>query len=244
MSKQDSRMSITRNETIMGLSNSEALDITNEPLVSITKLTEKATTVDAATFAFDSVNIPANKLILVVISTYLAGTLEPTLSGAGLTWVSARTSTLILGGQRVTVFRAVSSTATSGVITCDWAGVSQNAIIGGIFVVENAYLSEGSNGSLAIGTGVSSTVVSGTTSQTSSMPAMESPYNAILTAAVFRVNENITPNAGYTELIDLGVGTPNFRLQVSFRNMSHPTFGWSWTTTEFIGFLAMEIRSK
>jgi hypothetical protein len=92
---------------------------------------DTATGAAAATLAGASLTPVSGALYLVAVANYLAAAGTPTLSGTGgfsVTWTQVATRAGAAASQRITVFRGVASSASAGVITADFGGVSQDQI--------------------------------------------------------------------------------------------------------------------
>jgi hypothetical protein len=209
--------------------------------ITITKMADVGNTTDASSYAFPSVSFAANKLYIAAVSSYLAATNVPTMSSATLTWTAITNQTIILGGQRTTLFRAMPSSPVSEVATADWAGQVQNAFVGAIFQFDNV-LTTGTNGADAIGTFASGTAISGSTSVTQSLSALTNNKSAVFATNILRLNQSQTVSDTFTEMSDTGVGSPNFAMATAFKAFPASSVTFNWTTSEFPGIIAVEIK--
>lgn len=127
-----------------------------------------------------SITPTANRLVLAAIHSEPSGTpaTQPTLTGCGLTWVVVQ-SLEFTAGARLTVFRALGASPTSGTLTFDFAGQTQIYVAWSIAEFGNVDTS-GSNGSGAV-------VQSGKSSGTSTTP--------LVTLSAFGSTDNATYGA-------------------------------------------------
>lgn len=173
------------------------------------KVMTSATT-NLTSYASASYTPTANALLIcTVVSNKGSATADtPTLSGNGLTWVQINTTTFDSGLKRVTMFRAMGASPTTGAVTADFGGVSQTGCH--ICVVEFTGVNTGgSNGSAAV---VQSAVNSGngSTSVTATLSALTGTTNSVYMAGGNRANPfGGTAEAGWTENNDVGLASPN-----------------------------------
>lgn len=98
-----------------------------------------------------SVSPASNRLVLLFVGHWRTGgsIVQPTVSGNGLTWVAERTIVGASNNDRATLFRAMGSSPTSGVVTISFGGQTQSGVVYSMFQMQNAN-TIGLNGSTAI----------------------------------------------------------------------------------------------
>ena len=206
-------------------------------------LTGAANTVDASSFTTASITPTANRLVIAVIynrSGITDPAETPTLSGNGLTWVQITTTTAGNTRDRVTMFRAMGASPSSGAVTIDFAGNTQNACHHSIFEFAGIDTS-GTNGSGAV---VQSATNSGTaTSLTVTLAAFGSTDNGATSGFEHRANEATTPETNWTEIHDVTEINPNSNLETQWRADNDTTASASWTTLANCGGIAIEIKA-
>src|SRR6266702_1460528 len=103
-------------------------------LVSITNLTSGADIDGNSTAATASISPASNNLILVAVNSRTNITADPnqaTLTGNGLTWVAIATivwDTTSASRKRITLFRGLGASPTSGAISIDFGGQNQTDV--------------------------------------------------------------------------------------------------------------------
>lgn len=170
--------------------------------ITETNLTSAADTTDASSWTTASITPTGNSLVeAAVASSLLAGPAAPTLSGNGLTWVQVATRTFA-STRRITLFRALAASPSSGSVTIDFGGVTQLACAWSISEYAGADTS-GTNGSGAI---VQSATNFGTSTTPSvTLAAFGSSDNA--TYGTFSVNNTggFTVGAGFASVGNVNV---------------------------------------
>ncbi len=172
------------------------------------------------------------RLVLVAVSNPRgAGSPNtPTISGNSMTWTSVRTLLDASASlRRITVFRGVATAPTTGAITIDFAGQSQDSCMWSITEYENTDTG-GTNGSNAVVQSVTGEADGTSTGVTATLAAFSSVNNA--TYGVVRHNSNgltIVEGSGFTELNEVAI--TNNRLQTEFKATNDTGVDWSWAST-------------
>jgi hypothetical protein len=203
-----------------------------------TKLTAGSNTTDASSYATATILPDPNRLVLAAIEVSKASAVPtPTLSGCGLTWVQVGTAAFATT-SRCTLFRAMGSAPTSGVVTISAASTTGAAW--SIWEFGNVDTS-GTNGSAAIvqsNTGSDNSATSATFSIT--LAAFASANNA--TYGCVNVGAATTPGAGFTELDEVTYLTPSNGVEVEFKNTNDTTVDWSVAAASKWEGVAVEIK--
>ncbi len=161
--------------------------------VAATHLATARDETPAASFATASIAPSANQLVLAAVFTTVSGgaTAAPTLSGNGLTWVQIATQ-VFSTDFRITLFRAMGSSPSSGAVTMDFSANTQD--FGSWSLTEfNNVDTSGANGAGAV---VQSAINSDTTavSLTMTLSAFAEANNATYGTVGISINE--APGAG------------------------------------------------
>lgn len=169
--------------------------------IAPTLLLANETTTDGTSATTASYTPGANKLITAdIVTCKIGGGDTPTLSGNGLTWVQVATQVGIIY-RRITRFRAMGASPSTGALTIDCAGVTQDSFAWSITEWDGIDTG-GTNGSAAV---VQSATGSGSgTTGTVTLAAFGSANNAAFGGFVHGANDATTPESGYTELSDRG----------------------------------------
>lgn len=122
--------------------------------ITITSLTGSGDATDANSYSTASITPGSNRLVLVfVVNRKGADNAEtPTLSGNSLTYVQVATvtfNTLAAQRGRITLFRAMGASPTTGSITIDFGGVTQTSCVWSVFECDGVDTS-GTHGSGAV----------------------------------------------------------------------------------------------
>jgi len=182
-----------------------------------------------------SISPAANKLILVSVRNGLAGTPnEPTITGASMTWVKIATAFDGVN-NRVTIFRGLSASPSSGALTIDCGGQSQSAIGWSVDQFTGIDIS-GTNGSGAIVQSNTATLNGSASSITVTLSAFGSSNNATYGAA-FWGPEGPTAGANFTSL----AGASNMTAQ--WANNPQTSVNWTFGSNSSQGdAVAVEIK--
>lgn len=191
----------------------------------------------------------ANRLVLAAVQSRTGITADPnipTLSGNGLTWVQVATvlyDSTSSSRKRLTVFRAMGASPTTGALTADFAVQAQTDM--GIVVDEFSGIDTGgTDGSTAVvqsATALDDTITVATL--TATLAAFGSVNNATYGAfAIGSVSSTSTAGTGFTKIGDLGTTTNN-RVTTEFRNDNDTSVDMSWSANEEIGGIGIEIKA-
>lgn len=199
-----------------------------------TLLTANASTTDGTSIATASVSPTANQPIYAAVFAQLAGTPpEPTCTGNGLTWTSVKT--LAFSTRRLQIFSAIGANPSAGVITFDYGASSPTAFAWAVIQVAGAATSsftvQAPTGTTATDTSLAAPTLS----------AFEHIDNINLSFFTTVANADITPDADFTELADVGAAGNAVRLQVEWaRNQTDCTATFASTTA---GALSLEVKA-
>ena len=184
-----------------------------------------------------SITPGANRLILAVVATN--NTMDaPTLSGNGLTWVQITTVNRG-GGRRVTLYRAMGTSPSSGAVTIDFPSGTPNEVRWSIVEFGNVDTS-GSNGSGAVVQSATNTGAA-TGGLTVTLSAFKSSNNATYGTVMTESSATITEGSGFTEIHDEG---NNLQLQTQYKFSADTTVDWTWPPNENSSGIAIEIKKK
>ena len=212
------------------------------PAITAASLGTDQDETDASSYAIN-ITPSANKLILAMILTNQNSSLNtPTASGNGLTWVEVATTTDGDSRNRLTMFRAMGASPTSGLLTFDFAGNTQSREV--ISVVEFTGMdTTGTNGSGAVVQSATNGATTGT-SLTVTLSAFADATNA--TFGVLMVNDNpattITEGTGFTEVNENKLNEI-WAIHTEFKDTNDTTVDWTWTGGGFNQGIAVEIKA-
>ncbi len=217
--------------------------------ISAAHLTTNQNGSAATSYSTASITPSANKLILIAVGSQVSsGTVNtPTISGNGLTWEQVATKPQSTGSvfRRLTVFRAMGGSPSTGAITMDFAGQSQ--IRCGWSVSEfDGVDTTGTNGSGAVVQSASNDVTdSGSaTSLTVTLGAFGSADNATYGAIRFGASSttfNLTEGSGFTSLGEVN-GSASYASMYKLSNDTSVDYTWDSATT-FSQAIAVEIKA-
>jgi hypothetical protein len=215
--------------------------------VSQFTLTHSASLSNATSYNTASITPTANRLVLVAVAhhtTTVTPPTTPTLSGNGLTWVQVATityNTLATPHCRVTVFRAMGASPTSGTVTISFGSDGQNNCAWSIDEFDGVDTS-GTNGSGAVVQ--SNTNNASSTSVSITLSAFGSTNNA--TYGAFGCGSNgITwsVGSGFSALDSHPSGVEDENLLTEWRTDNSTTVNASATGTSSIGGVGLEIKA-
>lgn len=216
--------------------------------VSITSLTgiSGADDTDASSYLTPSWTPLANTLYLVRISNYKASTPDiPTLTGNNLTWVQMDTIVYDNAGtqQRVTTFRAMGASPTTGETTISFGGNTQLGVAG-IFEEVTGMDTSGTDGSGAIVQ--TKTVIDASGTATSITVTFDSPTtagNAEWGAFALSGTSTFTVGSGFTQLDTTSNTTPASRGMTEWKATNDDTVDATISAAgPQIGGIAVEIK--
>ncbi|GLI38602.1 hypothetical protein KI811_09870 [Geobacter hydrogenophilus] len=172
---------------------------TADAAIAATQLTSASSNTGATSYTTASISPTGNNLVLAWVANYrsFGSASTPTMSGNGLAWTQV--ATLNVNGattHRLTLFRAMGASPTTGSATISFGATSQTNVSWSIIQFSGVDTS-GTNGSGAVVQNAINSATS-TTSLTTTLVGFDSSLNA--TAAGFMVTATPVPTveAGYT----------------------------------------------
>lgn len=203
---------------------------------------------DATSYATASVTPGANKLQLIAVDNSSAAdpATLPTLSGAGLTWVQVQTVAYRTGtasNYRITLFRALGPSPTTGAVTIDFGGVTQTHCAYCWDEVDSDVDQSGSNGSGAIQQAVTGSGTGVTVLDLTLASFTDIINNKAYAAFGGRANATATPEIGWTELGDVNGATPIGSLNTQYITGQDLTPETTKSASVTWGGIAVEIKS-
>ncbi len=179
------------------------------------RLAQAVASEGGSNFTTNSVTATSNRFYLAFVASQYTNNVDyvptsdlpniPTITGMGATWTLQDTEALLIpqvGSMRLSVFRSAPASPTTGALTLDYAGQSQQRQRIIVLECANTKLS-GNNGSNAIAqlkilTGF------GKTPTTTLDSFLDVTKDAVVTATLARnLDSGIDPEAGYTELSEV-----------------------------------------
>jgi len=193
-------------------------------------------------FSTASITPSANKLVLLSVASRVSGggTTAPTVTGNGLTWVLVRSTKEAASWNRISVFRAMGASPSSGATTISFGSITQLSAIWSVTEYTNMDTS-GTNGSGAIAQIATNSGIAVTT-LTATLGAFSATANATYGAIVSEVAGAITHGTDFTEIHDVNV-TDN-SLETEWKNSNDTTVDWSWGPTARVAGIGLEIIAK
>lgn len=196
-----------------------------------------------------SVSPTANRLLLLTVSSRTGITAdpnEPTVTGNGLTWVPVNgvvydnTSS---SRRRITVFRALGASPSTGTISIDFGGQAQTHVLWSLDEFSGVDTS-GTNGSGAVVQSATNFDPNNTLSTlTVTLGAFSSTNNATFGAfSIFDGTAAFTVGSGFTSLGDIGTGT-SLHILSEYKSTNDTSVDASWAGTSEVGGVAIEIKS-
>lgn len=171
-----------------------------------------------------------NRLILAAVRSQKTNTTDPetpTLSGCGVTWTQVATVVAGAGAtrQRLTVFRAFSADAVSGLITASFGGVNQAGVC--VHVVDCSCTTDsgGSNGSAAVVQNVTNSG-NGTTAS-ASLSAFGDTDNATVFFMAKTGTAAVTPGTSFQELAEQNFNSATLYTEWRRDNSTAPDCTWT-----------------
>lgn len=233
-----------------GATNSTSQSVTvssgarGNPSVAI--LLDASSTVGGTTQVTGLATPTANKLqIFAVASAASAAVNTPTVTGQGLTWVQIQTVAYVASNRKLTVFRAMGSSPSLGVLTVDFGGQTQTSVAWVQLEITGTDTT-GTNGSGAIVQSTTKTVGAGvSTISATALSAFEHANNLNLTVTANDINGTMTPDADFTEITDRAITAGNITLHTQ-RAVNQTTCDttFSGSTSAGGGGVSMEIKAS
>lgn len=218
--------------------------------VSIANKTKGSSSTDATSYNTASHTPAANKLqLLRVVSRTGTGVnpVQPTASGNGLTWVAINTTVYDNSSssrRRVTLFRALGASPTTGATTIDFGGTTQTACEWSIDEATGMDIS-GTNGSGAIvQSAVNQDTGGSATSLTVTLSSFSSTNNATFGAFGFGdAGQTQSVGSGFTELSNQYTGTIEIGGISEWKATNDTGVDVGSTSGTEIGGIAIEIKA-
>lgn len=192
----------------------------------------------ATSFTSSSISPGANRLVIATVWQIVAsGTPNNcTLSGASMTWTEVATVLSSDSKQRITIFRALSSSPGSGAITSNNGGQTTSWQFS-INEFQNV-VTTGTNGADAVVQSASNTFSGTNTGVTVTLSAFGSGSNATFGFVAGSAQPGITVGSGFTELSQVVSES-----QAQWKNSADTSVDWSWVSTANVGIaVALEIK--
>ncbi|MDQ2995457.1 MAG: hypothetical protein M3R61_00155 [Chloroflexota bacterium] len=215
--------------------------------MSASNLAGAGDSANLASYATASITPTANALVLIAVENQLSGTPTiPTVTGCGLTWVQISTCLFdnTFTQARITVFRTLGASPTTGTLTIDFGGVAQSCA-GWTVDQFTGVDTTGTDGSGAIvqSAKTAEPAAAATTSVTATLGSAITSGNAAWTAASWEASETGTAEAGWTALGEGTHASPPDTVKSSWRNASDDNSATtSWTTSALAGAIIVEIK--
>lgn len=207
---------------------------------ALTNLTSLLDSVDRQVYTTASISPTANRLVLAAIANWpnVGSAASPTVTGNGLTWVQV--AAIAIGtGYMLTLFRAMGSSPTSGIVSADFGATVQgrcHIIIDEISGVNTG----GTNGSGAVVQSTSA-LVSSQTSATLTLGAFAAVINGTYGCFYANNSEGQTPGSGFTTGAITTVVTES--MQSEWRADNDTSVDASWAAASNAVGIAAEIKA-
>lgn len=206
-------------------------------------LTSGNDTTDLTDYTTASIAPTGNNLILATVQSRITGAtpLAPTLTGNGLTWVEVVSQTYQTNAspdRRITIFRALGASPSSGTVAISFGAVTQadaSWIISEFTNVDTG----GSDGADAVVQSVAGTSTDAQTSFLVTLAAFGNINNATFGAIGVNVNGTTAQGTGFTEIADVNVVGS---LETQWRNDNDTSVDWTHNSADSVG-LAVEIKN-
>lgn len=195
--------------------------------ITPTNLETSGDNVDRTSYQTLSISPASNALILAWVHSIVASPNIPTASGNGLTWVQVGTVVDSGTNRRITLFRAMGASPTSGVVTFDFAGQTQTGCVWSVVQYDNVNTA-GTNGSAAIVQVATANPAGSVSSITITLGAFSSTANATAGGFGYPLNNgNGTNGSGFTQTAEYFQGSPNEAIYTEFRSDNSTTVDMS-----------------
>lgn len=205
--------------------------------ITATHLTADANTGNQSSYATGVITPTANRLVLAWVRYARSSPVAPTsVTGCGLTWVEVATSAVYETTHRMSLFRALGSSPTSGPVTFNFAS-TQDDCAWQVCEFANVHQS-GTNGSGAVVQ--SATNTSAASPITVTLAAFETANNGC--AGGFFLKANGTPGAG-SGFTAINSQTTPFASISEFKATSDTTVDATFSPAGSAAGIAVEIRT-
>lgn len=210
--------------------------------VTQSPLTSDANTANQTSYDTASISPGSNRLVLVAVMNFGTGSSPntPTLSGNGLTYQLIDSQLYQSDFIRLSLFRSMGASPSSGAITIDFAGQTQDSCHWAVSEFSGVNTT-GTHGSGAIVQGAKAAPTS-TTTGLATLAAFADAANA--TFGCFAINSAgaglITPGSGFTEIYEVSTGQRN--LQTEWKDTADTSVDATASSTNW-AVIAVEIAS-
>lgn len=217
--------------------------------VSVSNLTSGGSDTDATSYTTASVSPSANTLQLLTVASTTRITTDPnqpTVTGNGLTWVAINTvvfDNTSSSRRRITTFRAMGSSPSSGTITIDFGGQTQTS---GVWVLDELSGTDtsGTNGSGAVvQSAVNSEPVNFVTSLTMTLGAFSSSDNATYGVYGNGNTNTITAGSGFAMVAHNNSPADGLGAWTEFRADNDTSVNFTFSSDTELGGIAIEIKA-
>lgn len=204
------------------------------------------TNIAATSFATASWTPTPNRLLVVYVAfSIAAGTAAaPTLSGNGLTWTFVRQG-IGANPDGIACYVALTTSApTTGVLTIDFAGVTQTYCIAQVIEIDGVDISGTALAAVIQNDGTSPAAQASPFSR--SFGAVPQVSSRIIAGYYLTLNTAMTPRASWTELFDAGnAAAPARELEIQWRSdASEQTYSVSgWAGSVQFRAAALELKA-
>lgn len=225
---------------------------TSPATISVNNLINSSSSTGATSYTTSSITPTSNKLLLLTVASRTGISTnpnQPTVSGNGLTWVAIDTRVYddtSSSRRRITLFRAMGASPTSGAVTIDFGGQSQTnytAVIDQITGMDTS----GTNGSGAIVQSANNYDASATvTSLAVTLAGFGSSNNATYgTFANGYGGATATVGSGFTKYGEVADSGSTIKLVSEFKTANDTSVDFSVGAGEAseIGGIAIEIKA-
>lgn len=196
-----------------------------------------------SSYVTNSISVSPGQLILIPVQSFLLGGVTPNIpsvTGLSLTWTQIDTRVSSSPGGRITIFRAMPTTAQSGTLTLDFGGQTQHDMNYIIDKIVNANQT-GSNGANAIVKTANGNATSTTPSAnlSSLLDANNASYGAVMVVAG---GVSVNPGTNFTELAEENA-IASTALQTEY-GINQSNMQWTLTGSAEWVTIGMEIKQK
>lgn len=215
--------------------------------VSISNLTAGDSQTDTSSYSTASISPGANRLILAtVVNRTASGTPnQPTLTGNSLTWVAVNSVVYDTSGsqRRITVFRAMGASPTTGAITIDLAAQTNTTCMWAVDEATGVDTS-GTNGSGAVVQSAVNSTASDT-SLTATLAAFASTDNATFGAAGEGGGPvTLSVGSGFTQLSNSVESEQELGRLTEWKSTNDTSVDFSCSSAAELGIIGIEIKAQ
>lgn len=233
---------------VMAHANGQTTIADNNKTISIANLTSGSDTDAGSTATTASISPSANKLILLSVASRTAISTDPnqpTVTGNGLTWEVVNSivyDTTSSSRRRITLFRAMGSSPSSGAISIDFGGQAQDdAVVWNVDEVTGADTS-GTNGSGAIVQSVTGKDEAAPAGLTVTLASFGNSNNATFGTFATDNNTTFTAGSGFSILAQHTAGANTMAIVSEYKATNDTTVDIG--STGSVGGIAVEIKAN